>query len=160
MVTIPANLDCYLLWQPNGTSPPECFLEIPLVYEKNMLPPAPPQFTDSLSRPKRAFYVAASVREIENQDGAVLLDIEQGLCFSLTPVASRIWQLLNRDCDAEEITKAICAEFAAPRDLVERDLAGFLGSLRQYGLLFDGERHQRPGALRRWLSRILLWPRD
>lgn len=155
MVTMPANLDCYLLWQPKETSSPECLLEIPLVYEKNMLPPAPPQFIDSLPRPKRAFHVAASVREIENRDGAVLLDIEQGLCFSLTPVASRIWQLLNRNCDAEEITKSICAEFAAPRDLVERDLAEFLGSLRQCGLLFDGEHHQRRGALRRWLSHIL-----
>lgn len=120
-----------------------------------MLPPAPAQFIDSLSRPKRAFHVAASVREIENQDGAVLLDIEQGLCFSLTPVASRIWQLLNRNCDTEEITKSICAEFAAPRDLVERDLAEFLGSLRQHRLLFDREHHQKRGALRTWLSRIL-----
>src|SRR5208282_3160780 len=36
--------------------------------------------------------IAPSVRETASEDGAVLLDIEQGICFSLNPVGLRIWE--------------------------------------------------------------------
>jgi hypothetical protein len=33
--------------------------------------------------------IAPGVRETASEDGAVLLDIEQGICFSLNPVGSQ-----------------------------------------------------------------------
>ena len=39
--------------------------------------------------------IAPSVRETASEDGAVLLDIEQGICFSLNPVGLKIWELLE-----------------------------------------------------------------
>ena len=39
--------------------------------------------------------IAPSVRETASEDGAVLLDIEQGICFSLNPVGLKIWELLK-----------------------------------------------------------------
>lgn len=125
-----------------------------------MLPSAASPSSNFPARAKSGFHIPASVKEVENQDGAVLLDIDQGLCFSLTPVACRIWQLLKRNCDVEEIAKTICAEFTAPRDLVERDLAEFLDSLRQNQLLFDEDHRPKRERFRGWLWRTLSWLRD
>lgn len=122
-----------------------------------MLPSVLPPSSDSSIRSKQSFRIPDSVKEIENQDGAVLLDIEQGVCFSLTPVASRIWQLLKAPCEFEEIANRIAAEFAAPRDVVERDVEEFLHSLRQNRLLLDSQDRSRPdsrGWLRRTFSRL------
>jgi hypothetical protein len=96
----------------------------------------------SSSHTQAPFYVPAAVREVENQDGAVLLDIQQGLCFSLTPVAARIWQLLRLNLAVEEITSSICVEFQAPHDQVDKDVAEFLGSLRRHKLLTDSDPHK------------------
>jgi hypothetical protein len=90
------------------------------------------------------FCVAPSVKEVESEDGAALLDIQQGLCFSLTPVAARIWQLLKLNHPAEKIASLISVEFQAPHDQVDKDVAEFLGSLRQHKLLTDSDPHGRP----------------
>jgi len=111
--------------------------------------------SDSSMRAKQSFHIPGSVKEIENQDGAVLLDIEQGVCFSLTPVASRIWQLLKVHCELEHIADTIAAEFTAPRNLVEQDLSEFLHSLRQHRLLLDGVDEQNRRASGGWLRRKL-----
>lgn len=118
-----------------------------------MLPSALPPSPDSSTHTKRPFHIPGSVKEIENQDGAMLLDIEQGVCFSLTPVASRIWQLLKAHCELEQIADIIAAEFTAPRDLVERDLSEFLDSLRRRRLLLDGANEQNRRASGGWLRR-------
>lgn len=120
-----------------------------------MLPSALPPSSDSSTRTKKFFQIPGSVKEIENQDGAVLLDIDQGICFSLTPVASRIWQLLKAHCELEQIADTIAAEFTAPRDLVERDLSEFLDSLRHHRLLLDGADEQNRRASGGWLRRKL-----
>ena len=116
------------------------------------------------TRAKQSFHIPGSVKEIESQDGAVLLDIEQGVCFSLTPVASRIWQLLKMHCELEQIAETIAAEFTAPRNLVEQDLSEFLDCLRHHRLLFDGVDEQSPrasgGWLRRKFSRLHARPRN
>ena len=120
-----------------------------------MRPSSLPPSSDSPTRAKRPFHIPGSVKEIENQDGAVLLDIEQGVCFSLTPVASRIWQLLKAHCELEQIADMIAAEFAAPHNLVERDLSEFLDSLRHHRLLLDGVDEQNRGTSGGWLRRKL-----
>jgi coenzyme PQQ synthesis protein D (PqqD) len=116
---------------------------------------SPPPSSDSSTRAKQPFHIPGSVKEIENQDGAVLLDIEQGVCFSLTPVASRIWQLLKVHCELEQIADMIAAEFTAPRNMVERDLSEFLDSLHQHRLLLDGVDEQNRRASGGWLRRKL-----
>jgi hypothetical protein len=121
-----------------------------------MLPPSPhpPEIPP---RAKAPSYVSMSVREVENDDGAVLLDVGQGLCFSLTPVAAKIWQLLKLSRSLEEITNSISVEFQAPHDQVEKDVAEFLGSLRQHKLLLDREHDEsrRGGFLRSLWSPLL-----
>lgn len=123
-----------------------------------MRPSSLPPSSDSSTRAKQSLHIPGSIKEIENQDGTVLLDIEQGVCFSLTPVASRIWQLLKVHCELEQIADTIAAEFTAPRNLVEQDLSEFLDSLRHQRLLLDAvdehDRRASGGWLRRKLSRL------
>ena len=120
-----------------------------------MRPSSPPPSSDSSTRAKQSFHIPESVKEIETQDGAVLLDIEQGVCFSLTPVASRIWQLLKVHCELEQIAETIASEFTAPRGLIEQDLSEFLDSLRHHRLLLDGADEQNGRASGGWLRRKL-----
>ena len=55
-----------------------------------------------------------SVREIENQDGAVLLDIQQGLCFSINTVGARIWRMMKQEQSFAQIVDTLVEEFNLP----------------------------------------------
>ena len=76
-----------------------------------------------------------SVREVETADGAVLLDIQQGLCFSINPVGARIWHLVKEQRSLGEIVDALAAEFHVPQEQVRGDVVEFAGILNQKGLL-------------------------
>jgi len=76
------------------------------------------------------------VKEIETQDGAALLDIQQGLCLSLTPIAARIWRHLKLDHSPEEITDILAEEFGnAPRHVIQQDVLRFIADLRNQRLV-------------------------
>lgn len=95
--------------------------------------------------------VARGVRETVNQDGAVLLDIEQGLCFSLNPIGSRIWGMLKEGRSLDEITDALEQEFRVPRTQLLGDISDFLKQLEKMRLI--GERSS-PAGRRGFLSRL------
>src|SRR2546429_5223951 len=40
--------------------------------------------------------VSPDVRSTYSEDGAVLLDIQKGLCYSLNPVAARVWSTVEQ----------------------------------------------------------------
>ena len=103
---------------------------------------------------------STSVREIRTQDGALLLDIDQGLCLSLTPVAATIWQLLSEGRSLDQITDRISATFEAPKDTVVQDLKEFMASLSRRGLLGREAKDQakHPGHLQRKLLRLICEP--
>ena len=58
--------------------------------------------------------IAPGVRETASEDGAVLLDIEQGICFSLNPVGLKIWELLKKRYSVDQIADALAQDFAVP----------------------------------------------
>jgi hypothetical protein len=91
---------------------------------------------EPIARPSNA------VREIKTQDGAALLDIQQGLCLSLNPVASEIWNLLMQSLCPDQIIEHIATKFAVPREEVARDVKDFVEVLSQRALLTtrQGER--------------------
>ncbi len=46
-------------------------------------------------------------------DGEVIaLDVEQGQCYGLNEVASRVWQLLEKPVSIDEISSTLVAEYA------------------------------------------------
>src|SRR5260370_19418078 len=78
---------------------------------------------------------SAAVRDISTPDGAVLLDIGQGLCFSMNPVASKIWELLKQNHSTEYIVDALVNEFSVTREQVLKDITEFVVQLQNQHLL-------------------------
>ena len=98
------------------------------------------------------FTVAPGVRETASEDGAVLLDIEQGICFSLNPVGLRIWELLKKRCSIDQIADALGKEFSAPGDQIVSDASEFIEALEAKHLI------RRPNDTlpkKSWFSRVL-----
>ena len=101
-----------------------------------------------------AIKVAKGVRETVNQDGAVLLDIEQGLCFSLNPVGTRIWEMIKDGRSVDEIADALEKEFRLPRTQLLRDISDFVNQLENMQLVGNQPSpSDRRGLLSRLLSR-------
>jgi hypothetical protein len=97
------------------------------------------------------FTIAPGVRETASADGAVLLDIEQGICFSLNPVGLRIWELLKKRCSLDQIADALGQEFSVPRSQILSDASEFIEALEARHLI------RRPGQMsssRSWFSNL------
>jgi hypothetical protein len=96
--------------------------------------------------------VANGVRETVSQDGAVLLDIEQGLCFSLNPIGTKIWRMLKDGCSPDEITDVLQQEFRLPRSQVVEDVSDFLKQLEEMKLIREESTSRRKSG---FASRLL-----
>jgi hypothetical protein len=60
--------------------------------------------------------------------------------YTLNEVGSRVWTLIKAPTSTEEIVTALCEEYDAPREQVERDVAELLEELQAKGLVrFTGE---------------------
>ena len=55
--------------------------------------------------------------------------------FVLSPVAARIWSLLDRAVSADQIIDAICAEFEIDRETASADVNELLASLEVASLV-------------------------
>ena len=88
--------------------------------------------------------VSPDVRSTYSEDGAVLLDINQGLCYSLNAVAARIWVTIEASqtgITLEGIVGALESHFKVPRQELETDTADHLDKLERMGLILcDGQR--------------------
>lgn len=101
---------------------------------------------------KQSIQLAQNVRDTINQDGAVLLDIKQGVCFSVNPVGARIWQMLKDRYPVDQIAASLESEFKVPRSQIETDISDFLQSLRESKLLQREDEVRSPR--RPWFRRI------
>jgi len=99
--------------------------------------------------------VADGVRETSSQDGAALLDIEQGLCFSLNPVGAKIWELVKRGYSPNQIVDSLEHEFRLPRTQLVSDIFEFVKQLEQMKLIIGGpvSRQAERGFFARLLAR-------
>ena len=110
--------------------------------------PDPTDFTDLTTVP--------GAREATSEDGAVLLDIEQGICFSLNPVGLKIWDLLKKNTSLDQIVDALVTEFQVPREQLRSDALEFIDALRAKHLLHrKGEKEpQKSGFVSSFLRRF------
>ncbi len=84
--------------------------------------------------------ISESVRAVETEDGAVLLDIQRGICLSLTPVALKIWRMLRHERTFEQIVDCLVDEFQdVARVQIHDDTLEFISELRSKSLLFSHE---------------------
>jgi hypothetical protein len=90
---------------------------------------------------KTQLAIAPGVREVTSEDGAVLLDVEQGVCFSLNPVGLKIWELLKKGCSLEQIADALGQEFPVSRPQLVSDASEFIAALEAKQLI------RRPGQM-------------
>jgi len=97
--------------------------------------------------------VSPSVRETASEDGAVLLDTEQGICFSLNPDGLRIWEMVKKEYSVDQISDALEQELHAPRAVVLSDVSEFVQSLRAKHLLLPREPENHKHGRLSWLFR-------
>jgi Coenzyme PQQ synthesis protein D (PqqD) len=90
------------------------------------------------------YRISEGVRSTHSQDGAVVLDIQQGQMFNLNFVGSRILELLNHGSIESAITDQISLEFGVGRELAENDVREFLQTLKKCHLV---EEHEPSAAL-------------
>jgi len=81
--------------------------------------------------------VSEGVRSTHGQDGAVVLDVQQGQMFNLNRVGSRILELLESGSAEPEIVNVISQEFRTSREVVENDVSEFIESLSKYKLVSE-----------------------
>jgi hypothetical protein len=75
--------------------------------------------------------ISESVRDAISDDGAILLDVENGACLSLNSVGARIWEMLKKKCPGEEILSALKDQFeAVPISQLEHDYLDFVNQLQ------------------------------
>ena len=79
--------------------------------------------------------VSDTVRSTHGQDGAIVLDVQQGQMFNVNLVGSRILELLESGSTESEIVGVISREFHAAPDVVEADVREFLETLTSYSLV-------------------------
>src|ERR1700688_3886297 len=79
--------------------------------------------------------IAPGVRETASEDGAVLLDIEQGICFGLNPIGLKIWELLKKRCSLDQIADALGQEFSVPRSQILSEASEFIRALETKHLI-------------------------
>jgi len=96
-----------------------------------------------------------SVRESNGSDGAVLLDIQQGICFSLNPVGATIWGLVKQRKSMDEIISSLVKDFNAPEEQIRSDVVEFAALLRQNGLLLSPGDAKRSGLFRNVIHRLI-----
>jgi hypothetical protein len=96
--------------------------------------------------------VPAGIRETKSPDGAVLLDIEQGICFSLNPVGLKIWELLKQGQSADQVADKLADEFPVSRQQILADTQEFIRALEAKHLI------RRPGQKqisKSWFARLM-----
>lgn len=65
----------------------------------------------------------------------VMLDVEKGFYYGLDPVATRIWDLLATPMRVADLCAQLVVEFEVTPEACRTDLAAFLESLRENGLI-------------------------
>jgi hypothetical protein len=83
------------------------------------------------------YRVSGGVRSTHGQDGAIVLDVQQGQMFNLNCVGSRILELLENGSEEPDIVNVISHEFKVGRDVVESDVHEFIEALRKHKLVLD-----------------------
>lgn len=83
------------------------------------------------------YRVSEGVRSTHGQDGAIVLDVQQGQIFNLNLIGSRILELLEAGSDEPEIVNVISQEFRNDPGVVADDVHEFIESLKRLRLLLD-----------------------
>ena len=76
-----------------------------------------------------------SVRAVVNGDGAILIDSEQGLMFSLNSTGGLIWSGLSANQPRADIVRSLSCQYGIPEAEANQDVTDFIIVLEQHRLL-------------------------
>lgn len=82
--------------------------------------------------------VCPHVRSTYTQDGAVLLDLQKGVCYGLNATAARVWRIMEDNSDGstvDSIVSALERYFQIPRQQLAGDTEECLEKLQQMGAI-------------------------
>lgn len=71
------------------------------------------------------------------EDELVTMDIEKGKYFSLNPVATRIWELLEQPLELEELCKILMEEYEVEADQCRAETKACIKKLAEIELLME-----------------------
>ena len=77
--------------------------------------------------------------ETEIDDEIVALNIEQGICYGINRVGSRIWGLLARPMRISDLCAALLVTYRVDPHVCERQVLELLEELRAEGLIAVSE---------------------
>jgi len=81
------------------------------------------------------YRVSAGVRSTRNEDGATVLDIDQGQMFRLNPVGALILESIGSGCAEIEIVREISRRYSVGEATAAADLREFITSLEEHKLV-------------------------
>jgi coenzyme PQQ synthesis protein D (PqqD) len=103
--------------------------------------------------------IPPTVKATASEDGAVLLDVKRGICFSVNAVGLKIWTLFQAGAGPAEVIRQLGTEYQIPGEQLKNDFEEFLSNLQSNGLLLPDRPGNAPGfwkrVLRRWIIRGL-----
>lgn len=79
-------------------------------------------------------------------DQLVMMDIQQGKYFSLNPVATRIWELLETPLNLKAICNALLLEYEVTPDQCQNDVQEHLSEMQKLGLVFQNNTDEKPAG--------------
>jgi hypothetical protein len=88
--------------------------------------------------PNAMWLVSPDVRSTYSEDGAVLLDIRKGLCYSLNPVAARVWSTVEASPSGINflgLVEALETHYKISHEQLESDVTEYLTKLQEMGLV-------------------------
>jgi len=70
-------------------------------------------------------------------DHLVMLDIQKGKYFSLNPVATRIWELLEKPHTIAELCKSLIEEYDVAPDQCQQEVEEYLSEMKNLELILQ-----------------------
>lgn len=96
--------------------------------------------------------IPLTVKATASEDGAVLLDVERGICFSVNAVGLKIWTLFQAGAGPAEIIRQLGTEYEVSGEELKKDFEEFVRNLKSNRLLLP----DRPAHARGFWKRTFL----
>jgi len=68
-------------------------------------------------------------------DEVVILNTESGVYYGLTAGGTRVWELLQKPCDANQVKDALISEYDVEPERCEEDVLALLQQMADAGLI-------------------------
>lgn len=72
-------------------------------------------------------------------DEIVMMDLDQGKYFSLNPVATRIWDLLEKPVTVDELCDLLMDEYDVEKEQCHAEVSEHLNEMARIGLVMRNE---------------------